>query len=133
MTVRKKMDATLFELCLGIFLYGVIFECILLCFSRNASYSIGFWCGVITAIAGSIHMWVTLDRSMELVQKSATVKVTTNYIVRYLLLAAVIGVLAVTGIGNPIFAFLGYMGMKLSAYLNPQIKKLNVRFFKVGI
>ena len=81
MTVRKKVDATLFELCLGIFLYGVIFECVLLCFSRNASYSIGLWCGVIAAIAGSIHMWVTLDRSMELIQKSATAKVATNYIV----------------------------------------------------
>lgn len=50
--MKRKIDPTLFELCLGIFLYGIVFEIILLFFSRDISYSLGLWIGVILAMAG---------------------------------------------------------------------------------
>lgn len=130
--LREKIDATLFELCLGILVYGVVFEGVLLCFSRKASYSIGLWSGVLAAVCAAVHMWVTLNRSMGTARKSAVAKVTANNIVRYLLLAGVAVLLMLTEIGNPLFAFFGYMGMKISAYISPLMRKLNVRFFKVG-
>ncbi len=129
--MKKKIDPTLFDLCLGIFLYGVVFEIILLFFSRKASYSVGLWIGVILAVAGAVHMWWSLNRSMEMVSKDAGRTVGVNNLVRYFVLVIVIMVLAYTDFANPILAFCGYMGMKISAYLNPMIRKVREKVFKI--
>lgn len=129
--MKKKIDPTLFDLCLGIFLYGVVFEIVLLFFSRRVSYSIGLWIGVILAIAGSVHMWWSLNRGMEMASKDAGKTVGVNNLARYFVLVAVILVLIYTDFANPIFAFCGYMGMKISAYLNPMIRKVREKVFKI--
>jgi hypothetical protein len=126
----KKIDATLFELCLGIFLYGVVFEIVLLLFSRNLSYSLGLWIGILLSIAGSVHMWWSIDRSMDKAKKEASRTVGANSLLRYFILVIVIAVLAYTRFANPIFAFCGYMGMKVSAYLNPLIHKMREKMLK---
>lgn len=125
--MKRKIDPTLFELCLGIFLYGIIFEIILLFFSRNPSYSLGLWIGVVLAIAGAFHMWWSLDRGLDMPVKDAVKSLDINNIVRYLILVAVMMVLIYTEFANPMFAFGGYMGMKLSAYCNPLIHKICTR------
>lgn len=130
--LKKKIDPTLFELCLGIFLYGIVFEMILLLFSRVAAYSIGLWIGVILAEAGAFHMWWSLNRSMDLGEKEAVKSVTSGNLIRYAVLVVVLGILIYTDFANPIFAFCGCMGMKVSAYLNPVMRKVNAKIFKVG-
>jgi hypothetical protein len=126
----KKIDATLFELCLGIFLYGVVFEIVLLVFSRRVSYSLGLWIGILLAVAGSVHMWWSIDRSMEKAKKEAARTVSVNRLIRYAVLTAVLAVLAYTDFANPILTFFGYMGMKVSAYLNPLIHKMREKMLK---
>ena len=44
--MKKKIDPTLFELCLGIVLYGIVFQLVLLLAARKISYSVGLWIGV---------------------------------------------------------------------------------------
>ncbi len=129
--MKKKIDPTLFDLCLGIFLYGVVFQLALLVFSRKAAYSMGLWIGVLLAIAGSVHMWWSIDRGMEQAAKQAARTVGTNNLLRYLVLVIVMFVLVYTNFANPIFAFLGYMGMKISAYLNPWLSKIRAKVFKI--
>lgn len=133
--MKKKIDPTLFDLCLGIFLYGVVFQLALLVFSRKAAYSLGLWIGVLLAIAGSVHMWWSIDRGMEQAAKQAAKQaartVGTNNLLRYLVLVIVMFVLVYTNFANPIFAFLGYMGMKISAYLNPWLSKIRAKVFKI--
>lgn len=129
--MKKKMDPTLFDLCLGIFLYGVVFEIILLFFSRKASYSMGLWIGIVLAVAGSVHMWWSLNRGLDMASKDAGKAVGANNLVRYLLLVIVFAVLVYTDFANPILAFCGYMGMKISAYLNPMIRKMREKVFKI--
>lgn len=129
--MKKKIDPTLFDLCLGIFLYGVVFQLVLLVFSRKAAYSLGLWIGVLLAIAGSVHMWWSIDRGMEQAAKQAARTVGTNNLLRYLVLVIVMFVLVYTNFANPIFAFLGYMGMKISAYLNPWLSKIRAKVFKI--
>jgi hypothetical protein len=126
----KKIDSTLFELCLGIVLYGVVFEIVLLFFSRNISYSLGLWIGILLAVAGSVHMWWSIDRSMDKAKKEASRTVSVNSLIRYFILVAVVAVLAYTDFANPILAFFGYMGMKVSAYLNPVIHKMHEKILK---
>ncbi len=128
--VKKKIDPTLFELCLGILIYGVVFELILLVFSRKAAYSIGLWVGVLLAVAGAVHMWWSLNRTLDMPEKDAAKYAVTNNIIRYLVVVIVMMVLIYTNFANPVFMFCGYMGMKISAYLNPVMQKVNAKIFK---
>ncbi len=130
--MRKKINPTTFDLCLGIVLYGIVFEIILLIFSRKPAYSIGLWIGIALAVVGSIHMWWSLDRSLDMVQKDATRQVTTNNIIRYFVAVMVLVILVYTDFANPIFAFCGYMGMKVSAYMNPFVRKISAKVFKIS-
>ncbi|MBD5525732.1 MAG: hypothetical protein HDR04_15205 [Lachnospiraceae bacterium] len=129
--MKKKIDPTLFDLCLGIFLYGLIFQAVLLFFSRRASYSLGLWIGVVLAIAGSVHMWWSLNRGMDQAAKQAAKTIGTNNLIRYLVLVVVMFILIYTDFANPIFMFCGYMGMKISAYLNPWLRKISAKVFKI--
>ena len=131
MSMKKKIDPTLFDLCLGILLYGVIFQAVLLCFSRRADYSLGLWIGVFLAVAGAVHMWWSIDRGMEQAARRAAKTVGANNLIRYLVLVAVMFVLIYTDFANPIFMFCGYMGMKISAYLNPWMCKIRSRIIKI--
>lgn len=122
--MKRKIDPTLFELCLGILAYGIVFEVVLLFFSRELSYSLGLLIGVVLALLGAVHMWWSLNRGLDLPEKEAVKSLSTQNIIRYFILAAVLAALIGTKLANPIFTFAGYMGMKVSAYLNPLIHKL---------
>lgn len=122
--MKRKIDPTLFELWTGILAYGVVFEIVLLIFSREPSYSIGLWIGVLLAVAGAFHMWWSLNRGLDMSEKDAVKSLGTQNIIRYFILVIVVAVLIYTDFANPIFAFCGYMGMKVSAYLNPLIHRL---------
>lgn len=125
--MKRKIDPTLLELCLGIVAYGVVFEIALLFFSREIAYSLGLLIGVMLALVGAVHMWWSLNRGLDLPEKEAVKSLSTQNIMRYLILAAVLAILAATKFANPIFTFAGYMGMKVSAYCNPLIHRLCVR------
>lgn len=125
--MKRKINPTLFELCLGILLYGIIFEIILLIFSRDPAYSLGLWIGIILAEAGAAHMWWSLDRGLDMAEKDAVKSMGVNNIIRYLVLVVVMAVLMYTEFANPILTFCGYMGMKLSAYFNPLIHRICIR------
>jgi hypothetical protein len=75
-------------------------------------------------------MWWSIDRSMDKAKKEASRTVGANSLLRYFILVIVIAVLAYTRFANPIFAFCGYMGMKVSAYLNPLIHKMREKMLK---
>lgn len=129
--VRKKINPTLFDLCLGIFIWGVLCQ-IVIFFVRNIpAYSIGLWIGVALGIAGAIHMWLTLDRSLDMVSKGASKTVGAQSLIRYAVLVVVMALLAVSGFANPLFAFLGYMGMKAAAYMQPFTRKISSKVFKI--
>ena len=129
--MKKKIDPTLFDLCLGIILYGIIFQLVLLFFSRKMSYSLGLWIGVLLAVAGAVHMWWSIDKGMNQVSKQAAKTVGTNNLIRYLVLVVVTFILIYTDFANPIFMFCGYMGMKVSAYLNPWLCKIRSKVLKI--
>lgn len=129
--MKRRIDPTLFELCLGIVLYGIVFQLILLLFSREASYSAGLWIGIALAVAGSVHMWWSLNRGLDQAARGAAKTVGANSLIRYFVLVVIMIGLVYTDFANPIFAFCGYMGMKASAYMNPWMRRLSARILKI--
>lgn len=128
---KKKIDTTLFELCMGIFFYGIVCQAVLLIFSRKPDYSIGLWIGVILGITGAVHMWWSLNRGLDMAEKDAVKTIGGQSIVRYFVFIVVVVLLAYSGFADPIFAFLGYMGMKVSAYLQPFIHRISSKVFEL--
>lgn len=128
---KKKIDTTLFDLCLGIFLYGIVCQAVLLIFSRRPDYSIGLWIGVALGITGAIHMWWSLDRGLDMAEKDAVKTIGGQSLVRSFVLIVVVVLLAYSGFADPIFVFLGYMGMKVSAYLQPFIHRISSKVFGI--
>ena len=129
---KTGIPDTLKELFAGILAALLLFQATIVWLVRDRlSYSLGLWIGVALAEAGAVHMWWSLDRGMEQAAKQAAKTVGANNLIRYFVLVVVMFVLIYTDFANPIFMFCGYMGMKISAYLNPWLHKISVRLFKL--
>lgn len=72
----------------------------------------------------AFHMAVSLNSVVERDVKGAQAAATVNNIIRYLIAIVVLAILALTHIGNPLAAFAGIMGLKVSAYMQPFLVKL---------
>ena len=131
-TDRKKgMDKTLLELSAGIIFWGILCQITAVWLVEDKTgYSIGLWMGVLLAVMAGIHMWWTLDRSLDFPQDTA-VKLMTKYnIIRYLVIVVVMALIMISGFANPLSAFLGLMGLKVAAYIQPFTHKICAKFYK---
>ena len=125
----RKMNRTLLEMHLGMLFFGLVCQAVgLFVVNDQKEYALGLWFGVAFAVAGSIHMCRTLDRAL-LCGSDASGIVTRGYLFRYVLVAAVLVVISVTGVMNPLVFFLGYMSLKVTAYLQPITHKLCNKLF----
>ncbi|MGN0376425.1 MAG: hypothetical protein ACI4ED_02200 [Suilimivivens sp.] len=120
-----KMNRTLFELETGILIFGIICQLVILPFEERADYSTGLWIGILTALFAAWHMWRGLDRGLDLGEKGAVSYLGRQNIIRYVLIVIILILTAVTGLGNPLTAFIGVMGLKVSAYMQPFTGKIS--------
>ena len=74
-------------------------------------------------------MYHSLDRALDLDAGSASKKIQVQSIIRYVFIVIIMGITMVNGYTNPLAAFLGIMGLKVAAYLQPFTHKLIIRFF----
>ena len=124
----KKISETLKELLIGILFYGIIVEVIGICFIKDKVYfTIGLWFGVFLAMAAAIHMWWGLNKAMDLGNGASKYALLQNMI-RYGVIVVAFGALCVLDVGNPIAAFVGIMGLKAGAYLQPFTHKIIIKF-----
>ena len=118
----KKVFAaneTLIEMILGILLFGGVIWLVGIWFvPEKRLFTVGLWLGIVIAWLAGWHMARTLDKGMEL-GAAATKYIISQNMLRYLLIVVAYGVICVTQIGNPIAAFIGIMGLKAGAYLQP--------------
>ena len=125
-SVIKEINSALPGLLLGIILFGTICQVIIFLLAEDkAGYSIGLWMGIITAVFMAIHMALSLNVTVEMDEKGAQTAATRHNLIRYAIVVIIMGIIMVTEIGNPLTAFLGVMGLKASAYLQPLFKKLS--------
>jgi hypothetical protein len=121
----SKINTALPGLLLGIILFGILCQIVgLFLVKDKADYSIGLWIGVLTAIFMAFHMAICLNSSVVLNEKGARATATRHNIIRYFIVVMVELVLVLTQVGNPLSAFLGIMGLKVSAYIQPLLSRL---------
>ena len=131
----KRINRTLLEMHAGMLFFGLLCQItgalIIAGCGRSAfqgKYALSLWFGVAFALAGSIHMCRTLARALTSGGNAAGM-VTRGYLFRYFLLAAVLALLSLTEALNPLVFFLGYMSLKVTAYLQPITHKLCNKLF----
>lgn len=123
--MKRKINETLLELMIGIFLWGIFWQMAGVWFVPDkAGCSLGLWIGVVTAVLCAVHMYRSLDRALDLSEKDAQKYMTSRSMMRYGLIIAVLLFLMITEEGNPLCCFLGVMGLKAAAYLQPLLHRV---------
>ena len=120
-----RMNRSLFELETGILIFGIAGQLILFFFAGRGLYSAAWWIGIATAAVCAVDMWWALDRGLDLGRQGAAKKIMVHYMIRYVVIAIVLVIVALTDTLNPLITFAGVMGLKIGAYLNFFAKKVS--------
>ncbi len=116
----KSWNRTLLELESGIVLFGLVCQVAGVWFVEDKTYySSGLWLGILIAMWSGAHMSYTLERVLDGPQEDAVKRMTRGSIIRYLAVVLAYGAVALSDAGNPIAAFIGIMGLKVAAYIQP--------------
>lgn len=120
----RNADTTVKEMWLGIMLWGIACELVTVWFVKDkVSCGLGILTGCLLAAAGVWHMWKVLDTALDL-GEGAQKYLTVRSWARYGVFVFAFAVLMLTEWANPLTAFLGLMGMKAAAYLQPAVHKI---------
>lgn len=92
-------------------------------------FTLSLWSGVAGAMLSAWHMNRTLERSLDCGEAAAQKMILTGFLFRYVLIVVIMLIIIVSGILNPLVTFLGYMGLKAAALLQPFTHKLCNRVF----
>ncbi len=119
----KRLNKVLPELVAAIIIYGIAAWLVGIWLAGDKlMYSTGLFIGVCLAVGMAVHMAVVLEDAVSI--GSSQSKLITMSLLRY---AAVVLVFVCTvsfHLGDPIAAFIGVMGLKIAAYMQPFFHKL---------
>ncbi len=119
---------TLVELWIGIALWGVVIEAVLLAaFDDKLYHSAGLLIGLVGAAVMAAHMERTIEKALGAGEAGADKAMRAGYLIRYFSAALVMILAALSGIADPITIFAGLMTLKLSAYVEPYTHKISER------
>ncbi len=124
-----RINRTLFELETGILIYGVVCQIFVFLVKDKESYSLGLWMGVLIAALSAFHMWWSLDRALDLGERQAVKTMSAHNVLRYVFIVVAFALIAMGGIANPLAAFLGIMGLKVSAYMHFFTQKISTKIY----
>ena len=117
----KKNDI-LFELIVGIILFGIVEQVICLIVSKDYLYnSVGLWFGVAIAIFMAIHMKRSIEDALDLGEDAGVKHMRKGYGTRMAVVAVAVIVILISKLGNPITLVIGILPLKFSAYAQPAI------------
>lgn len=121
----RRLNQALPGLLAGIVLYGILVQMIGVWFVEDKlRYSSGLWIGILTAMAMAYHIAKIIAESIDSPDaQKARARIIGKGMVRYAAVAAVFAVTMYFDLGNLVTLFLGVMGLKISAYLQPLLQK----------
>lgn len=116
----RRINQVLPELEIGILFYGIVVQLAGVWFVEDkVRYSTGLWIGIILAMGSAVHMAMVLRDSMDLAEKGARTKTTFGYMLRYAVIVVVCLLTGYLNLGNVVTLFIGVLGLKAGAYLQP--------------
>lgn len=125
MKEKIKANQTLAELVIGILCFGVICQIVGIFLAHDQlAYAVSLWIGIIAAVGMVFHMNHTINKALSCDEGTAEKMTRSSYFLRYGCAMVLLGVAAATGLTNLIVMFLGIMGLKIGAYLQPFMHKL---------
>lgn len=127
----KRLNDALPGLVLGIILYGLLVQFIGMWFVQDKLYyTIGLWYGITIAVAMAIHLAVVIYDSVTLYDEDRAKKMSViKSVTRYAVVVILFFLIAYFQFGNVVMAFVGVLGIKISAYLQLPINSLLARLF----
>ena len=120
----KRINDALPGLVFGIVFYGIVVQLIGVWFvTDKISYSIGLWYGIAIAVGIAVNIATVIYDA-----KDANRRIVAKSLLRYIVVAVLLFILGLFDFGNLIMAFVGMLGLKISAYLQPLFMKVTDRF-----
>lgn len=124
MSIRaEKVDETLKELLVGISLFEILAVLIGVWFVGSpGKYILGVLAGAVLAILAAIHMYWSIRKNLEInmdQESAANAYSVKSGMIRYGVILIVFLFFCLTDIAYPLAVFLGIMGLKAGAYLQP--------------
>ena len=122
----RRLNQALPSLLAGILLYGIFIQLAGVWFVEDKlRYSSGLWIGIVTAMAMAYHIALIIAESVDSVDpEKARVRIIAKGILRYAAVVIVFSVTMYFDLGNLVTLFIGVMGLKISAYLQPTLHKM---------
>ena len=119
----EKMDETLKELMTGILLFGLVCLVVGVWFVNSPlKYIAGLLIGLVLALSAAWHMHWSICRNMDLNvdrEGAANAYAVKSSMIRYGVILVVFLAVCLTDFAYPLAVFLGIMGLKAGAYLQP--------------
>lgn len=113
---------------MGIAFWGIAVEVILLFFLPDKLfYTVGLLTGLIAACAAAFHMERSIEDALDLDEKNAVNRIRRGVGLRMVCVMALFVLLYYTKAGSVLTLFIGAMGLKISAYIQPHIHKVILR------
>ncbi len=123
MKALRRMNEALPGLVLGIVIYGIIVELIGIWFvADKLRFSSGLAVGIVCAVGMAIHLARVIQDAVRQ-QSEDTRRLSAKSVLRYLVVVVVFFIMMYFNLGSLVSAFIGVLGLKVSAYLQPIFNK----------
>ncbi len=124
----RRLNEALPGLVAGIIAYGVVLQFAGMWFAEDRiRYTSGLWIGIACSVFMAIHMAVSIEDAVSLGEEGAKRKSIASALVRYLVVLLALVAMCYFNLGMILPAFLGLLGLKVSAYLQPLFARLRGR------
>lgn len=131
MKEKIKANQTLAELVIGIVCFGAVCQIAGIFLAKDQlAYAVSLWVGIIAAVGMAVHMNHTIHKALACDEGTAEKVTRSSYFLRYGCAMVLLGAAALTGVTNLIVTFVGIMGLKIGAYIQPFTHKLLQKWMK---
>lgn len=121
----RRINEALPGLVAGIIIYGIAVQLVGVWFVEDKlMYTTGLWFGIAVAVGLAINIATVILDSVTLGDKEhARRRIIAKSVLRYVVVVILFMILGYFQLGNLFTAFLGVLGLKISAYLQPLLEK----------
>ncbi len=123
MNALRRLNQALPGLVVGILIYGLVVELIgVWLVADKLRFTSGLAIGIACAVGMAIHLAVVIEEAVRLASED-TRRLSAKSVLRYLVVVVVFFIMMYFNLGNLVSAFIGVLGLKVSAYLQPVFNK----------